>query len=58
MPRSEPGLLVMCFYMVVIEGNDPSFEAYETPAYPSMLYHRNEFVSSATIVISTIHPCI
>ena len=41
MPRSEPGLLVMCFYMVVIEGNDPSFEAYETPAYPSMLYHRN-----------------
>jgi len=23
-----------------------------------MLYHRNEFVSSATIVISTIHPCI
>ena len=26
---------------MVIEGNDPSYEAYETPAYPSMLYHRN-----------------
>ena len=24
----------------MIEGNDPSYEAYETPAYPSMLYHR------------------
>ena len=24
--------------MVEIEGNDPSYEAYETPAYPSRLY--------------------
>ena len=27
---------------MVIEGNDPSYEAYETPAYPSMLYHHIE----------------
>ena len=47
----------MCFYMVVIEGNDPSFEAYETPAYPSMLYHRNEFVSRSVPHIATIFPC-
>ena len=26
--------------MVVIVGNDPTFQAYETRAYPSMLYHR------------------
>lgn len=25
--------------LVVIAGNDPACEAYETPAYPSMLYH-------------------
>ena len=27
---------------MVIEGNDPSCEAYETPAYPSRLYHHVE----------------
>jgi hypothetical protein len=26
--------------MVVIEGNDPSWQAYETRAYPSRLYHQ------------------
>ena len=25
--------------LVVIRGNDPLYEAYETPAYPSRLYH-------------------
>ena len=28
--------------MVVIEGNDPSCEPYESPAYPSMLYHHKQ----------------
>ena len=42
----------MCFYMVVIEGNDPSFEAYETPAYPSMLYHR---IGSPSWIRTTLH---
>lgn len=29
------------FTVVVIEGNDPSYQAYETRAYPSRLYYHN-----------------
>ena len=35
--------------LVVIVGNDPTFEAYETPAYPSMLYHHIEALSNASL---------
>ena len=35
------GCVIPLYYksMVVIRGNDPLYEAYETPAYPSRLYH-------------------
>ena len=46
--------------MVVIEGNDPSFEAYETPAYPSMLYHHIKTYSTglepANLTYARLYP--
>ena len=39
--------------LVVIVGNDPTYEAYETPAYTSMLYHHIEthYTSTASNVV-------
>ena len=39
--RPYQGRVMPLYYksLVVIRGNDPLYEAYETPAYPSRLYH-------------------